>query len=188
MLVHSVVLARLIVFTAVQHAFFQENYDTASFIINPTISQIASGVSGVILALSTASSIGTMLMFKNFSNLADVEHLLDSSSFRATESQAAAISYARHALHNVPKMLKPTSLDILVKLSYYHEYISRLIPSGIEWPALLLHITMALNSNSAAGMYLALVTLMYAIVNQRLSNYERSVLTQDIQEIVLKSR
>lgn len=187
MFVHSVVFARLVLFTAVQYAFYQENYDTAAFFINPIVSQIASAFSGFIFALASTSNIGTMLMLKNFSNLADVEHLLDYAGFRITESYAAATGYARNAFHNIPNLFKPTSLDILVKLSYYHEYISRLLPSGIEWPVLLLHITMALNSNSAAGLYLSAVNFVYAVINQRLSSYERSLITKDIQEIVQES-
>ncbi|KAK1939663.1 putative membrane protein [Babesia divergens] len=188
MFVHSAVFARLVLFTAAQHAFFQENYDTAAFLINPIASQFASILSAFLFAMASTSNIGTMLMLKNFSNLADVEHLLDYTGFRTTESHAAATGYARNAVHNIPKMLKPTSLDILVKLSYYHEYLSQLIPRGVEWPVLLLHMTLALNSNSAAGLYLALVNLIYAVINQRLSSYERSILTQDIQEIVQESR
>ncbi|GBE60667.1 brain 44-like protein [Babesia ovata] len=187
-LVHATVLARVAVFTAAQHAFFRDNYHTASFIISPYASQIASVVTGVLCALSSAANVVTLMLFKNLANAVDVEHLLDSAGFRATESQAAATGYARNALHNIPKLFKSAQLDLLVQLTYYHEYLVRLFPRGIEWPVLLLHMTLALNANSAAGLYLALVNFVYSVVNQRLSNYERSMLTQDIDAIVQESR
>ncbi|ORM41723.1 uncharacterized protein BXIN_2775 [Babesia sp. Xinjiang] len=186
-LVHAAVFARLALFTAVQHAFFKENYHTAAFLLSPVVSQLASAVTALMCAISSAASLGTMLIFKNFANAVDVEHLLDSTGFRTTESQAAATSYLRNALHNIPKFFKSDHFDMLVQLTYYHDYLVRLVPRGIEWPLLLLHFSMALNSNSAAGLYLAVVNLVYAVVNQRLSTYERSILTRDIDEIVQES-
>ncbi|CDR94127.1 membrane protein, putative [Babesia bigemina] len=186
-LVHTAVLTRVAVFTAAQYAFFRDNYHTASFIISPYASQIASVVTGVLCALSSAATVVTLMLFKNLANAVDVEHLLDSAGFRATESQAAATGYARNALHNIPKLFKSVQLDLLVQLTYYHDYLVRLFPRGIEWPVLLLHMTLALNANSAAGLYLALVNLLYSVVNQRLSNYERSILTRDIDAIVQES-
>ncbi|GIX63273.1 brain protein 44-like protein [Babesia caballi] len=187
-LVHGAVLARMAIFTAAQHAFFTENYHTAAFILSPGLSWVASAVTGALCTASSAASLVTMFVFKNFANAVDVEHLIDSAGFRATESQAAAVGYIRNALHHVPKWFKPANLDLVLQLSYYHDYLTRLMPRGIEWPVLLLHFTLALNANSAAGLYLAVVNLLYAVVNQRLSNYERSILTHDIEEIVEESR
>ncbi|GFE54866.1 brain 44-like [Babesia ovis] len=184
LVVHTAVFARLALVTAVQHALYRENFHTASFLLSPFTCQLASAVTGVLCAIATAASVGTVLIFKNFANAVDVEHLLDSSEFRATESQAAATGYVRNALHNIPQFFKSSNVDILVRLTYYHDYLVRLMPRGIEWPLLLFHFSLALHSNSATGLYIALVNLVYAVVNQRLSSYERSILTRDIDEIV----
>nr|BAN65622.1 membrane protein, putative [Babesia bovis] len=186
-IVHSAVIARLAFITAIQHALFRENFHTASFILSPLASKLASVVTGIVCAIATAGNLGTMFIFKNFANAVDVEHLLDQSSFRATESQAAATGYVRNAIHNIPKLLKSANLDIVVQLTYYHDYLVRLVPRGIEWPILLFHLSLALYANSAAGLYLALVNAVYSVINQRLSSYERSIVTRDIDEIVQES-